>query len=1428
MHDKVKILLDKIKLEEQYYSFFNDSKLKKLYINEDSKKWSFLIEIENTLPTDVYNEINRLLKEYYKDLSEVSITYIPTNINYKLLKEYYINTIDEIGKKILQIFKDNIITYENNIINIEVYNKVEKEKLNKYLPDFKKHFIRAGFDFDINVFINEEKRETVKNEIFKETFIKADPKNSKENPLIIGVEIKDKKTTTIKEIISELTTVTIDAYIFKVEYFESSKKDFKILTLKVSDNTDSISVKLFTRDVSEYQMLCKRLTPNKWYKIKGYVKNDPYAKDLVINARDIMDIESKDDEIIDDAPLKRVELHTHTQMSQMDGLVNVLDLTKRAAKWGHKAIAITDHNCCQAFTDAYHKAKGVNIIYGVEISMIDDNIDIVIRPNKETLIDATYVVFDFETTGFNATSGDSIIEVGAVKMKNGEILETFSELINPGRDISPKITEVTNITNKMLKGKDTEENVIKRFKEWCKDLPMVAHNAKFDVSFLESAFHKYNLGTFTNPVIDTLELSRTIDSNQFRHGLTYVTKRYNVEFAEDAHHRADYDAKATALVLHQMILKLINRNIEKISDLKDIVNKEDICKIGRPYHITLLAKNQIGLKNMFRIVSYANTKYFYKTPRILRSEIEANREGLLIGSGCADGEIFTLARSKSDEEMNTLMQWYDYIEVQPISVMNHLIQLNDFGNIQELKDHVEKIIKIGKDNNKLVVATGDVHHLDKKDKVFREIIINQKVPGGGRHPLNRTEITNIPSKHFMTTNEMLEEFSFLDKDLAFEIVVTNSNLVADMIEKIIVIKDSPKPLSPKMDNSDQIVKDLTYSRAHELYGDILPEIVEDRVTKELNGIIGGGFDVIYLIAQKLVKKSNDDGYLVGSRGSVGSSFVAHMMGITEVNALPAHYLCPKCKKSIFEEEGMSLGSMYASGYDLPNKKCSCGTMMKKEGQDMPFATFLGFNADKVPDIDLNFSGEYQAKAHDYTKELFGENFVFRAGTISTVADKTAYGYVKGYMEEKGKMIRPVEVERLALGCTDVKRTTGQHPGGIIVIPNYMDVLDFTPYQYPADDTSSRWFTTHFDYHSMELDLLKLDILGHDDPTILKMLQDLSGINILDIPLDDEGVLELFSSTKSLGITKEDIMCEVGTYGVPEFGTKFVQEMLLETRPKTFAELVKISGLSHGTDVWRGNAQELILNKTCEFKEVIGCRDDIMVYLSYHGLDPKDAFKIMEFVRKGKPSKEPDEWHNTWVPKMIEKNIPAWYIESCFRIKYMFPKAHAVAYVMMGCRVAWFKVHQPINYYCAYLSIRCHDFDIDTMIKGYDAIKEKIIELNNKGYDKTNKEDAILDVLYTSLELTARGFKIGKFDLYKSDATNFIIDEDKLTLIPPFRTIDGLGDVVAKKIIEERAIKPFISIEDLQKRGKASQTIIDKMRVMGLLKDLPESSQLTLF
>lgn len=1427
MQDRLSLLFDKINLADEYRQHFNNAVLSNVKVDSNNKSWTIIIDTDNILSVDVYNHILEAVRKVFINDKVLSI-YLninSNNIDYSLLTEYYHSILEQLESisPNLTLFKDRKLDYIDDKYILELHNKAEFNKFNKIKKDINKIFNSVGYkDFELNIIINEEHRELVKNEITKSKELKVDAPKKDDDGILLGSKIKGKMLN-IKDVIGEENDVRIEAYIFGADYFESSKSDFKIITLKVTDYTDSMYVKVFTRDADEYSKLTKKLSAGKWIRIKGYTKNDIYSKDLVLNARDINEVIKE--EVKDEMEEKRVELHTHTHMSQMDGLVSVKDLIKRAKKWGHKAIAITDHNGVQSFPDAFHETKDIKVIFGVELNLIDDSIDIVFRENDTNIIDNTYVVFDFETTGFNAGVGDSIIEVGAVKLFNGEIIDRFSKLINPGRALSKKITEVTGITDDMLIGMPSEEEVIKEFMVWTYNLPMVAHNAKFDASFLEMAYKKYNLGEYTNTLIDTLELSRAMDPAWGRHGLSYLVKRYEIPFEEDSHHRGVYDAEATALIFNKMVKKLNDRNIETVDQIKNLVSKEDLHKIGTCYHVNILAKNNTGLKNLFKIVSLANTKFLYKTPRILRSKIEKYREGLLIGSSCYNGEVFTLARSKTEDEIANIMNFYDYIEVQPLSVYNHLIQMNDFTNINELKDHIKKIIKIADSTSKMVVATGDVHHLDEKDKIFRQVIVNQKVPGGGRHTLARDSITDIPSQHFRTTKEMLDDFLFLGEDVAKKIVVENTNIIADMIENVTVIKD--QLYSPKMENSDSIVTDIVYKTAKEMYGETLPQVIEERLEKELHGIIGGGFDVIYLIAEKLVKKSNEDGYLVGSRGSVGSSLVATMLGITEVNPLPAHYICSKCKTTIFEEDGVALGATYSSGYDLPDKKCSCGNNMNKEGQDMPFATFLGFKADKVPDIDLNFSGEYQAKAHDYTKELFGEDNVFRAGTIGTVADKTAYGYAKGYMEDKGLHFRNAEIERLAVGCTGVKRTTGQHPGGIIVIPNYMDIYDFSPYQYPADDSSSRWYTTHFDFHAIHDNVLKLDILGHDDPTVLRMLQDLSGIDVMSIPFDDKRVISLFSSPDTLGVTKEQIMCETGTLGVPEFGTKFVIQMLMDTKPTTFAELVKISGLSHGTDVWIGNAQELIKNNVCDFKDVIGCRDDIMVYLMYHGLEPGDAFKIMEFVRKGMPSKKPEDWKN-WDEIMRNKGIKDWYIESCRRIKYMFPKAHATAYVMMGYRVAWFKVHHPILYYAAYFSIRCTDFDIETMIKGYDAIKNKISEIAIKGYDATNKDSSIKDVLEISLEMYARGFTFGNIDLYKSDSTRFIIDEDNKTLIPPFRTIDGLGGTVANNIVEERSKGIFISIENLQKRSKVSTTIIDKMRVMGILNGMPESSQLTLF
>ena len=1536
MDEKIEILLNKINMDKEKYPYFSSCKLTKIRVHRKSATWEVFIDNNVALPLDVIKKLEEKKMSLDENAKEITFIWNIENIDVNTYLSYYPFILEQVKDKlkVLEIYSD-ALKIEDGLLVLVAGTEAEKTRLEECLDKINELYKHLGYKFNIDIILRHEDNilEEIKQDLVvkvkvrenHENNVKTEPKEKKyhrepKDPnSVLGRGIKEEPIK-IKTLIGEDNNVVVEGYVFGTDYFESSKTDFKIITLKITDYSDSIYCKVFVRDAEEYQRLCKELKTGLWFKIRGYTKEDQFAKELVLNARDIIKIEKKENKIMDNAPKKRVELHCHTKMSQMDGVADDEALLKQALSWGHKAIAITDHNGVQAFPHVFNFVTGHNkklkegeepfkAIYGAELTLIDDTVNIVVRPNNKNMLEQTYVVFDFETTGFNAGGADSIIEIGAVKIRNGEILERYDELINPGRPLPEKITAVTNITDDMLKDKDNEENAVKRFIEWFKDCPMVAHNAKFDVSFLEMAYKKYNLGTFTNPVIDTLELSRTMDNTYARHSLSALVKRYDVPWDESAHHRGDYDAEGTALVFHKMLKKLSNRNIENMDQLDSLVSKDEIHKYGRSYHVNLLVKNKTGLKNLFKIISLANTTYLYKTPRILRSEIEAHREGLLVGSGCYESEVFTLAKSKSDDELSNIIRFYDYVEVQPLECYNHLIQTSDFATEVELAAHIEKIVRVTEEAGKIIVATGDVHHLKRDDKIYREIIINQKVPGGGRHPLARSNITEIPSNHFRTTDEMLEDFKFLGEETAYKIVVENTNKIADMVEIIEVIIDTGGiPFSPRVKSDDgksyldcpRVVTDLVYDKAKEWYGDSLPYSIEERIStelygdivfktikeqlekenldekafeievhkrlhdeilkgvesiknlirnhikeeseeelteeelekkldKSLGGVIGGGFDPIYLISQRLVKHSNDEGYLVGSRGSVGSSFVATLMGITEVNPLAAHYRCSKCKLSIFNDEtGSPLGAIYSSGFDLPDKECpNCHIPMIKDGQDMPFATFLGFNADKVPDIDLNFSDLNQASAHAYTKVLFGENNVFRAGTIGTVADKTAFGFVKGYCEEKGLGdMRTAEVERLAMGCTGVKRTTGQHPGGIVVIPDYMDVYDFTPYQYPADDITAEWRTTHFDYHAIDQDVLKLDILGHSDPTQLRLIQLQSGTDIMKVPLDDKETMSIFTSTKALGVTTEQIMCNTGTLGIPEFGTPFTIKLVEDTKPKSFAELVKISGLSHGTDVWLGNAQELIANNVVPFKDVIGCRDDIMVNLMYYGLEPIKAFKIMEFVRKGKASKDPETWKQH-KKTMEDANIPQWFIDSCQKIKYMFPKAHAAAYVISAFRIAWYKVHMPVYFYSSWYSSKATDVDLDAMFKGYDAIKTRIEDIQVKGYEATNKENGQAESLKVALEATARGIKFLNVDLYKSDATVWVAKNDT-EIYPPFNAIDGLGDTVAKAIVAEREKQPFISIEDVQKRGKVSKTLIDKMQEMGILKDLPDSNQLSLF
>ena len=1583
--DKIKILFDQINLDLETRKKLKDMSLDKVKVNEKNATWTFVLKYDSVLDIDDYIKLEELGNHAFRNIKKVYFEIVPKFKDLTKLKDYYNYALSKLKNVLVfsDIFNDRLDVHN---MTVEVVNVEEEKQLKEILPKINSLLNLYGFNVELSIYlniddndikdvINKDLNDASKNVVITTpssipekkdyTKFKRRPKieDDKENPNVVVGRVIETNPTSIKNLVGEQDDVTVEGYVFGIDYFESTKSDFRIITLKITDYTDSIYCKVFCKGDEIYGERKKALKEKKWYIIRGDIKKDQWSNfEEVLNVTDINILERSEEKRVDNAPIKRVELHAHTMMSQMDGITKLdlgkhtCELVERCIDMGYRGVAITDHNGCQAFPISFGIIKGHNKkirskikdkiaeleatlseltdatekkkveeelklkqeelknppifkgLYGTELTLVDDTVNIVVRPKDEDLINSTYVVFDTETTGFNAGGADQMIEIGAVKIKNGNIIDRFDELIDPKRHIPDKITELTFISDDMVKGCRNEEEVTKSFLEWTGSLPMVAHNAKFDISFISSAMKKYNLGEFTNTVIDTLELSRTLDQGYARHSLSALVKRYDVPWDEESHHRADYDAEGTALVFAKMLKKLEMQKFEKITDLDRLISKDEIHKFGRTFHFNAIAMNKTGLKNLFTIISLANTVYLYKTPRILRSKLAELREGLLIGSGCYESEVFNEARSKEGEELTNIINFYDYVEVQPPEVYDHLLQTGDFKDKEELQNHIKKIIDETMAAGKIIVATGDVHHFDPEDKIYRKIIVNQKVPGGGRHPLAKKDITEIPSQHFRTTDEMLENFSFLDKDLAYKIVVENTNKVLDMVEEIEVIPDTGgTPFSPRVKADDgktyldcpRVVTDLVYTRAKDWYGEPLPYSIEERIAtelygdivltsvkynlgenakeedifktlhdtifagkdsvnnyvkdylkktseeelddnelekklkKSLGGVIGAGFDPIYLIAQRLVKHSNDEGYLVGSRGSVGSSFVATMMGITEVNPLSAHYRCKNCKTSIFEDDnGNSLGATYSSGFDLPDKICpNCGKPMYKDGQDMPFATFLGFNADKVPDIDLNFSDLNQASTHAYTKVLFGADNVYRAGTIGTVADKTAFGFVKGYCEDKGYTMRTAEVERLAIGCTGVKRTTGQHPGGIVVIPDYMDCFDFTPFQFPAEDPNSPWRTTHFDYHSIEECVLKLDILGHSDPTQLRLIQLQSGTDIMAVPLDDKDTMSIFTSPDVLGVTKEQIMCNTGTLGIPEFGTPFTIQLVEDTKPTTFGELIKISGLSHGTDVWLGNAKDLCTpdengNILVPFKETIGCRDDIMVYLMYHGVKPIKAFKIMEFVRKGKASKDPETWKEH-VKTMQEADIPEWFIESCRKIKYMFPKAHAAAYVISAFRIAWYKVHMPVYYYASWFSCKATDVDVEAMIAGYDSIKTRILDIQAKGYEASNKENGQLESLKLALEATARGIKFTEIDLYKSEATVWKADGDK-DVIPPFLAIDGLGETVAQNIVEERNKKEFISIEDFQKRCKVSATLVDKMRSMGILKGLPESSQMTLF
>lgn len=1215
---------------------------------------------------------------------------------------------------------------------------------------------------------------------------------------IMGRNINS-EATAIKDINETSGIVCACGDIFKVNIVET-KTGRIIITFNITDYSSSITVKCFPKP-KDVEKLMEEIKVGLYCKVRGEASYDTYAKEVVLMARDI--IKLKKIERMDTAQEKRVELHLHTQMSAMDGLSPTSKLIERAAKWGHSAITITDHGVVQAFPEAMDAAKKhkIKVIYGVEGYLVDDGVPIVINHQNESL-EHCFVVFDIETTGLSSEN-DRITEIGAVKIENGVIVDNFNEFVNPKRDIPYKITELTGITNSMVEDAENIEVILPRFLEFIKGSVVVAHNAAFDTAFIKKNSQRLNL-KFENPIMDTIPLAKYLFPTLKRFKLNTIAKHLGISL--ENHHRAVDDAKATAEILLHCFGLLKEKNILDLNTLNNEFLGDFDIKKANTYHVIILAKDLVGLKNLYKLISISNLEHFHRRPRLPKTLIEKHREGLIIGSACEAGQVYKeVLQGSSEEDIKEIIKFYDYLEIQPLDNNKFMIRNGTVKDESELMEINKKICDLGEKNNLPVVATGDVHFLEPSDEVFRRILMAGK---------GFSDAEEQPPLYFKTTNEMLREFSYLGEKKCKEVVIYNPNKIANMIEVIKPIPDGTYP--PKIEGAEDEIREMTLAKAHSIYGDDLPEIVEKRLDKELNSIINNGYAVLYLIAQKLVAKSLEDGYLVGSRGSVGSSFVATMTNITEVNGLPPHYVCPNCRKSEFILDGS-----IASGADLPDKECpSCGFQYTKDGHDIPFETFLGFEGDKEPDIDLNFSGDNQADIHRYTEVLFGKGFTFKAGTIGTIADKTAYGYVKKYLGEKNIIVPQAEIDRLTQGCTGVKRTSGQHPGGIMVVPSDNEIYNFCPVQHPADDPNSDIITTHFDYHSISGRLLKLDILGHDDPTVLRMLQDLTGLDPKTIPLSDTKVISLFTSPEALGLTIKELGCEVGSYGLPEFGTKFVRQMLLDTQPKSFSDLVRISGLSHGTDVWINNAQYYIKEGFTTLKDCISTRDDIMVYLIYKGLPSKTAFTIMESVRKGKGLTEDHE------NVMRENDVPDWYIGSCKKIKYMFPKGHAVAYVMMAVRIAYHKVYYPKEYYATYFTVRADDFDADLIVKGEAAIRLKMDELEALGNDIGTKEKGLLTTLELSYEMYKRGIKLLNVDLYKSEDVKFTIENDSIR--PPLSSLEGVGENAAKSIVLLREQGEFISKEDLRIRCKVSKTVIETLDKHGCLKGLPDTNQLSFF
>ncbi len=1388
------------------------------------RKMIITLSSQNLINFKVIEDFKSYIKTKYK-LSEflLKIKYIDTNIELLGIDEYYNNLVfyvNEIVHGVRHLFIDSFASFEDAVLTVHCKYGIDMLKQLKCDEVIKKltmaqtgENIEVEFKDESNLDELEKAKKQILESLSKKEVVEKAPEKpvvevstvNEDNPVILGRKIKEQPSP-ISELEESGKFAVTSGEIIKIDTREL-KSGKVLISFYIADDQDAYSCKTFVTP-EKFGEIKGELKCGKYVVVKGRLQYDTYAKENSLMVNDISKGQ-KPKSRMDNATEKRVELHMHTSMSNLDAMTDVKTLVKTAASWGHKAVAVTDHGVVQAFCDAYSASGGgedIKVLYGVECYLVNDTVNIVSGITNSTTKDE-FVVFDLETTGLSPAK-EKITEIGAVKIKDGKVIDSFNHFVNPEKEIPYNIQQLTGITNEMVEDAPTIKEILPKFYEFIGDSVIVAHNASFDTSFIKQAAKDLGMD-YDFCCVDTLSLARTLVKELKNHKLDTLTKHFKIKL--ENHHRACDDALATGHIFIKLLDMLERKNIININEINTSLASDVDFRTLKTYHAILLVQNQAGMQNLYNIISKSHLDYFYKKPRVPKSLISQYRKGLIVGSACEAGELYRAILENPYNmdytKLNEIVNFYDYLEIQPLGNNQFLLRDNMVESVEDLKYINKQIIDLGKRNNKMTVATCDVHFLNPEDEIYRRIL----QAGQGYN-----DADTQPPLYLRTTEEMLKEFAYLGDDLAKEVVIENPNKIADMIENVKPVPDEKAP--PEIPGSDELLRKLTYEKAQSIYGENLPEIVKERIDIELNSIINNGYSVLYIIAQKLVFKSNSDGYLVGSRGSVGSSLVAYMSGITEVNSLPPHYVCPNCKHSEFIDNGT-----VGCGWDMPDKNCpECNTKMDKDGHEIPFQTFLGFKGDKEPDIDLNFSGDYQPIAHKYIEELFGAGHVFRAGTIATVAEKTAYGYVMKYFEQHNMHISNAQAERLLKGVTGVRRTTGQHPGGIIVVPKNRDVHEFSPIQHPADDTGSDIITLHYDYHKIDKNLLKLDILGHDDPTVIRMLEDLTGIKAHDIPFGDKKTMSIFLNTDALGVTADEINSPVGTYAIPEFGTKFVRQMLVDTKPTTFSELVRISGLSHGTDVWLNNAQTLIQEGKTTLSQAICTRDDIMMYLIHHGMDKSHSFKIMESVRKGKGLKPEDE------EEMRAHNVPEWYIGSCKKIKYMFPKAHAVAYVTMAYRIAYFKVYYPMEFYCTYFTVRADDFDAELMAQGKDYAMNITKMLINKEKEKqaSDKEKSMITVLEVVNEMYARGLKFLPIDLYKSDAYRFIPTENGI--IPPLNAIAGLGTNAAKSIVEARDEQAFASIDDFKNRAKVTKTIVEIMRNQGIFKDLPESDQITFF